>query len=104
MWKPTSHEMATKVSQIASWVPMHLLPGAQCKRWILIGSMGCVHTHQGMPAIEDVYYVQLKNNLVGVKVQGACNAMEHYFIIIYNCNSKLVWGKMCYKNFTKLKT
>jgi hypothetical protein len=39
--------MVEKVSQIASWVLMHLLPWAQHKRL-----MGCVHTHKGKPAIE----------------------------------------------------
>jgi hypothetical protein len=38
MCKPTSHAMVTKV-------PMRSLPWAQCKRWIPIGSMGCVHAH-----------------------------------------------------------
>jgi len=46
MWKLASHIMVVKVPQIASWVPMCLLPWAQCKRWIPIGLMGCVHTHQ----------------------------------------------------------
>jgi hypothetical protein len=40
-----------------------------------------------------VCHVQLKNNLVGVKVQGALNAVDYYFIIAFNCNSKLVWGR-----------
>jgi hypothetical protein len=44
--------MVTKVLQIASWVPMCSLPWTQCERWIPIGSMGCVHTHRGMPTIE----------------------------------------------------
>ncbi len=44
-WKLASCAMATKVSQTTSWVPMHLLLWAQRKRWIPIGSMGCVHTH-----------------------------------------------------------
>jgi hypothetical protein len=45
--------MAAKVLQIASWVLMGLLPWTQRKRWIPIGSMGCVHTHQGMLVIEE---------------------------------------------------
>jgi hypothetical protein len=52
MWKPTSYTMAPKVSQTASWVPVHSLPWAQHKKWILIGSMGCAHTQQKRPAIE----------------------------------------------------
>jgi hypothetical protein len=44
-WKLASHTMATKVSTITSWVLVHLLPWAQGKKWILIGSMGCVHMH-----------------------------------------------------------
>jgi hypothetical protein len=52
MWKPTSYVMAIKVSQITSWVLMCSLPWAQCKRWIPIRSMGCVHKHWGMPTIQ----------------------------------------------------
>jgi hypothetical protein len=44
--------MVAKMSQTASWVPMSSLPWVQHKRWILIGSMGCVHIHQGVHAIE----------------------------------------------------
>jgi hypothetical protein len=51
-WKPAFHIMSTKVLQITSWVLMHSLPWAQHKRWIPIRLMGCVHTHQGMLAIE----------------------------------------------------
>jgi hypothetical protein len=51
-WKPTFHAMAAKMLQITSWVPMCSLPWTQCKRWIPIGSMGCVHTHQGLFTIE----------------------------------------------------
>jgi hypothetical protein len=51
-WKPTSHTMATKVWQVASWVLVCLLPWKQCRRWIPIGSMGCVHTHWRMHAFE----------------------------------------------------
>jgi len=51
-WKSTFHPMPTKVSQIASWVLVSSLPWAQCKRWIPIKLMGCVHTHQGMHVIE----------------------------------------------------
>jgi hypothetical protein len=52
MWKLTFHAMVTMVSWIASWVPVRLLPWTQCKRWIPIRLMGCVHTHQRMFAIE----------------------------------------------------
>jgi hypothetical protein len=52
MWKLTSYAMAPKVSQTASWVLMHSLSWTQRKRWILVGSMGCVHTHQRMFTIE----------------------------------------------------
>ncbi len=51
-WKPAFCSMAPKMLQITSWVPMRSLPWAQCKRWIPIGLMGCVHTHRGMPTIE----------------------------------------------------
>jgi hypothetical protein len=44
--------MAAKVSWIASWVLVHSLPWSQHKRWIPIGSMGCMHTHWGMCSIE----------------------------------------------------
>jgi hypothetical protein len=44
--------MVAKVSRIASWVPMRLFPWAQCKKWIPIESMGCVHTHWEMLPIE----------------------------------------------------
>jgi hypothetical protein len=52
MWKPSFCTMATKVSWIAWWVLVCLLPWAQHKRWIPIGLMGCVHTHRRMPTIE----------------------------------------------------
>jgi hypothetical protein len=51
-WKLTSHTMATKVSQITSWVFMCSLPWAQRKKWIPIGLMGCVHTNQRILIIE----------------------------------------------------
>jgi hypothetical protein len=44
--------MVAKMSQTTSWVPMSSLPWVQHKKWIPVGSMGCVHTHQGRPAIE----------------------------------------------------
>ncbi len=47
-WKLTSHAMVTKVLQIASWVLMRSLPCTPHKRWIPVGSMGCVHTHWRM--------------------------------------------------------
>jgi hypothetical protein len=51
-WKPTSRTMVTKMSWITSWVHLHSLWWTQCKRWIPIRSMGCVHTHQRIPASE----------------------------------------------------
>ncbi len=51
-WKQTLRVMVAKVSQIASWVLVRLLSWTQCKSWIPIGSIGCVHTHWGMLAIE----------------------------------------------------
>jgi len=54
MWKPTSCTIAAKVLQTTSWVPVHPLPWAQCKKWIPIGSMGCVHTHLGGLQLKDV--------------------------------------------------
>jgi len=44
--------MVAKVSQTASWVLICSLSWAQHKKWIPIGSMGCVHTYQGKPAIQ----------------------------------------------------
>jgi hypothetical protein len=51
-WKLVFHIMVAKVLQIASWVHVHLLPWEQRKKWIPIGSMGCVHTHQQILASE----------------------------------------------------
>ncbi len=50
--KPTFHAMVAKVLQITSWDEMHSLPWTQCKKWIPIGSMGCVQTHRRMLIIE----------------------------------------------------
>ncbi len=52
MWKLACHAMATKVLWTTSWDPMHLLPWMQHKKWIPIRSMGCVHTHWKIFAIE----------------------------------------------------
>jgi len=52
MWKPASYTMARIVSRITSWVLVCSLPWVQCKRWIPIGSMGCVHIHWKRPVIE----------------------------------------------------
>jgi len=52
MWKLASCTMMAKVSRTTSWIHVHLLPWEQHKRWIPIGSMGCVHTHQRIPTIE----------------------------------------------------
>ncbi len=51
-WKSTSRAMATKVSWIASWILVHLLPWVQRKRCIPIKCMGCVHTHQKIHVVE----------------------------------------------------
>jgi hypothetical protein len=59
-WKPLSHTMTTKMLWITSWVPVHSLPWAQCKKWIPIGSMGCVHTHQGGMWLKDVVWTTSK--------------------------------------------
>jgi len=52
MWKVASHVMATNVLRTTSWVLMCLLPWTQCKKWIPIMSMGCMHMHQRIPIIE----------------------------------------------------
>ncbi len=44
---PKSHTHPTPLT-----IPMCSLPWTQLKRWIPIRSMGCVHTHQGLLAIE----------------------------------------------------
>jgi len=54
--------------------------------------------------IENVCHVQLKNNQVRVKVQSALDVVDYYLRTTFSCNSKLVWGKMCYKNFVELKS
>ncbi len=51
-WKLASFVMETKMSRIVSWLPMYSLPWVQHKRWIPMGSMGCVHTHKRRLAIE----------------------------------------------------
>jgi len=51
-WKLASHAMATKVLWSTSWVLVRSLPWAQHKKWTFIASMGCVHTYQGIYAIE----------------------------------------------------
>jgi hypothetical protein len=52
IWKLTSCTMVAKVLQITSWVPVRSLPWPQCKRWIPVRSMGCVHAHRKVLAIE----------------------------------------------------
>jgi hypothetical protein len=64
-WKSISCTMVAKVSQITSWVLVHLLPWTQHKRWIPIGSMGCVHTHWGMLTIEGWNSSNRIQNVVG---------------------------------------
>jgi hypothetical protein len=49
--------------------------------------------------IEGIHHIQLENNLVEVKVQGAPNAMDYYFTSTVGCYSKL----MRCKGITKLK-
>jgi hypothetical protein len=46
----------------------------------------------------------IEEHLIKVKVQGAFNIVDYCFTTIPNCNSKLVWGKVCCKSFTELKT
>jgi hypothetical protein len=45
--------MATKVLWIGSWILVHSLPWTQHNKWIPIGLMGCVHTHQRIFTIEE---------------------------------------------------
>jgi len=51
-WNLTFHAIMTKASWIPSWIHMCSLPWVQCKRWIPIGSMGCVHTNQNITTSE----------------------------------------------------
>jgi hypothetical protein len=51
-WKSTSSSMVTKVLQTTSWVHVHSLGWVQRKKWMLVRSMGCVHTHWRKPTIE----------------------------------------------------
>jgi len=43
--------------------------------------------------IKGICHVQLENNLVGLKVQGAFDAMDYNFTSTLGCYSKLVWNK-----------
>jgi hypothetical protein len=52
MWMPTFCAIVAKVSQTTSWVPERSLTWAQHNKWIIIRSMGCVHTHWGKLAIK----------------------------------------------------
>jgi hypothetical protein len=52
MWKSTSHTMVAKKSWTSSWILVDSLPWVQCKKWIPVRLMGCMHTHQGRLAIE----------------------------------------------------
>jgi hypothetical protein len=45
--------------------------------------------------IEGICNVQLDNNPVEVKVEGAFDGIDYLFTSTLGCNSKLVWGKMC---------
>ncbi len=51
-WKLISCATMAKVLQITTWVLVCSLPWLQCKRWIPIGSMGCVHAHGRKLTIE----------------------------------------------------
>jgi hypothetical protein len=53
--------------------------------------------------IENIHHVQVHNNPIGVKVQGALDAMDYCFISTLGCYFKLVWGEMCCKGIVKLK-
>jgi hypothetical protein len=53
--------------------------------------------------IEGICHLQLDNNLVEVKVQGAPDVVNSHFTTTFNCNFKLVRGKMCCKNVVELK-
>jgi hypothetical protein len=46
---------------------------------------------------------KLKNHPIKVKVKNAHDTMDYNFTFALNCNSKLVWGKLCCKGITKLK-
>jgi len=52
---------------------------------------------------EGICYVQLKNNLIGVKVQATLDVMDYYFTTTFSYNAKLVWGKMCCKGVVEVK-
>jgi hypothetical protein len=66
-WKPTSHVMATKVLQIASWVPMHSLSWVQRKRCNPYNLWDVCTCIKG--------YLQLKDVVISVAI-------------------KMLWGKM----------
>jgi hypothetical protein len=53
--------------------------------------------------IENICHFQLENNLIKVKVQGAPNVVDSHFTTTFNCNFKLVRGKMCCKSIVELK-
>ncbi len=63
-WKSSSCAMVTKVSRTTSWVLVCSLPWVQCKRWTLVTSMGCVHTHQRIPTIEGCYNLSHIRNVM----------------------------------------
>jgi len=52
--------------------------------------------------IEGIGHIQL-NNPIGVKVQGAFDAINYYFTIAFSCNFELMRGKMCCKGIVELK-
>jgi hypothetical protein len=43
--------------------------------------------------IEGICHLQLENNLIEVKVQGAPDVLDSHFITTFNCNYKVVRGK-----------
>jgi hypothetical protein len=51
-WKLAFRTMVTKMTRTTSWIFVCSLPWVQCMKWIPIGSMGCVHTHQMKPTIK----------------------------------------------------
>jgi hypothetical protein len=50
--------------------------------------------------IESIYHVQLKNNPIGVKFQGALDVVDYYFTTTFSDNFELVQREMCYKCIT----
>jgi hypothetical protein len=53
--------------------------------------------------VENICHIQLKNNLVEVKVQGAHDVMDYCFTSALGCYFELVWREMWCKGIVKLK-